>query len=160
MDSRKLNDWMQVIGIFAVVASLIFVGMQMKQTQAIALSDAYQSRAATSVEMITANAANENALTAWYVTDAEGLDSLSPEEINAGRQQALAVRLVWDNIYYQYESGFIPEEYWLTSRVNMKSVLSRPFPRSVIDSELDQMRPSLRAVVVKVIAEIDSEKEE
>jgi len=38
MDSAKLNDWMQVIGIFAVVASLIFVGLQMKQAQDIALS--------------------------------------------------------------------------------------------------------------------------
>jgi hypothetical protein len=28
MDSAKLNDWLQVVGMFAVVASLIFVGMQ------------------------------------------------------------------------------------------------------------------------------------
>jgi hypothetical protein len=31
MDSAKLNDWMQVIGIFALVASLVFVGLQMKR---------------------------------------------------------------------------------------------------------------------------------
>jgi hypothetical protein len=36
MDSSKLNDWLQVVGIFAVVASLIFVGLQMKQTDDIA----------------------------------------------------------------------------------------------------------------------------
>jgi len=36
MDSAKLNDWMQVVGIFALVASLVFVGLQMKQTQEIA----------------------------------------------------------------------------------------------------------------------------
>jgi len=35
MDSAKLNDWLQVIAIFALVASLIFVGLQMKQTQEI-----------------------------------------------------------------------------------------------------------------------------
>jgi hypothetical protein len=43
MESARLNGWMQVTGIFAVVGSLIFVGLQMKQTQAIALSDAYQA---------------------------------------------------------------------------------------------------------------------
>ena len=64
MNTSKLNDWMQVVGIFALVASLIFVGLQMKQTQEIALSDAYQSRAATVIDMITANAANENGLAA------------------------------------------------------------------------------------------------
>jgi len=40
MDSSKLNDWLQVIGIFALVASLIFVGFQMKQTQEIGQGEA------------------------------------------------------------------------------------------------------------------------
>jgi hypothetical protein len=40
MDSAKLNDWLQVIGIFALVASLIFVGLQMKQTQEIGQGEA------------------------------------------------------------------------------------------------------------------------
>jgi len=39
MDSAKLNDWMQVVGIFAVVASLIFVGLQMRQDQLIARAE-------------------------------------------------------------------------------------------------------------------------
>ncbi len=60
MDSAKLNEWMQVIGIFALVASLVFVGLQIKQTHEIALSESYQSRAATVIEMVTANAANES----------------------------------------------------------------------------------------------------
>jgi len=40
MDSVKLNDWLQVIGIFALVASLIFVGLQMKQNQLIGEGEA------------------------------------------------------------------------------------------------------------------------
>ena len=40
MNSAKLNDWLQVIGIFALVASLIFVGLQMKQTQEIGQGEA------------------------------------------------------------------------------------------------------------------------
>ena len=43
MDSTKLNDWMQVVGIFALVASLVFVGLQMKQEQEIAIADTYAS---------------------------------------------------------------------------------------------------------------------
>jgi uncharacterized phage protein gp47/JayE len=31
MDSAKLNDWIQVVGIFALVASLIFVGIEVRQ---------------------------------------------------------------------------------------------------------------------------------
>ena len=40
MDSAKLNDWLQVTAIFALVASLIFVGLQMKQTQEIGQGEA------------------------------------------------------------------------------------------------------------------------
>ena len=40
MDSAKLNDWLQVIGIFALVASLVFVGFQIKQTQEIGQGEA------------------------------------------------------------------------------------------------------------------------
>lgn len=36
MKSKKLNDWLQVIGLFGVIASLIFVGIQVRQTQVIA----------------------------------------------------------------------------------------------------------------------------
>ena len=43
MDSTKLNDWMQFIGIFAVVASLIFVGLQVRQDHQIAMSESYSS---------------------------------------------------------------------------------------------------------------------
>ena len=44
MDSAKLNDRMQVLGIFAVVASLVFVGMQIRQDQDIAIVEANSLR--------------------------------------------------------------------------------------------------------------------
>ena len=40
MDSAKIYDWLQVIAIFALVASLIFVGLQIKQTQEIGQGEA------------------------------------------------------------------------------------------------------------------------
>ena len=51
MDSNKLNDWMQVIGIFAVVVSLIFVGLQVRQDQEIAIVDTYGSVAETHMNL-------------------------------------------------------------------------------------------------------------
>jgi hypothetical protein len=41
LDAAKISDWLQVIGMFGVIASLVFVGLQMKQTQEIALSNTY-----------------------------------------------------------------------------------------------------------------------
>lgn len=39
MDSRKLNDWLQVIGLFGVLAGLIFVGLQLRQDRQIAIAE-------------------------------------------------------------------------------------------------------------------------
>lgn len=43
-DLAKIHDWLQVIGMFGLIASLIFVGMQIRQDRQIALSSIYQAR--------------------------------------------------------------------------------------------------------------------
>ena len=58
MDSQKLHDWLQVIGIAAVVASLIFVGLQIKQSDEIALAEVLESVAARAIEERTLIAAH------------------------------------------------------------------------------------------------------
>jgi hypothetical protein len=51
MNSSKINDWLQVVGLFGVIASLVFVGLQMRQDREIALSEAYQDRTAISLSL-------------------------------------------------------------------------------------------------------------
>jgi hypothetical protein len=158
MDSAKLNDWMQVVGIFALVASLIFVGLQIRQTYEIAIAATYQARVATSVEMIASSAANERALAAWNKPQTEGLDSLSPEEEWAGRQMALALFFVYDNIHFQYESGFMTADGWAAARVDIKGAMRVLFLRRYMNSRLEHMRPSFRAVIIEIDKELDAEE--
>ena len=161
MDSSKLNDWMQVVGIFALVASLIFVGLQINQTHQIATSNAYQNRIDTSIEMVTANAANEKGLAAWYRPQTEAdLELLAPEEQWAGTQMSLGLLLAYDNIHFQFESGFISEEGWLPALADMKQAMTLPFFKRFMMSQLDRMRPSLRAVVVEINADLENEKDD
>lgn len=49
MNTAKFREWLEIIGIFGVVASLIFVGLEMRQSQKIALSAAYQARSDSSM---------------------------------------------------------------------------------------------------------------
>ena len=41
MSQTRMKDWLEILGISAVVASLIFVGLQMKQDRKIATADSY-----------------------------------------------------------------------------------------------------------------------
>ena len=43
MNSERVNDWLQLVGMAAVVASLLFVGLQLKQSQEIAIAAQYQA---------------------------------------------------------------------------------------------------------------------
>jgi len=44
------RDLTEIVGFVAIVASLIFVGMQLMQSQEIAIASQYQERASTAVE--------------------------------------------------------------------------------------------------------------
>ena len=44
MKSFRLKDSVELVGISAIVASLIFVGMELRQSQEIAIASQYQAR--------------------------------------------------------------------------------------------------------------------
>ena len=126
MDSTKINDWMQVVGIFAVVASLIFVGLEMRQSQKIALSAAYQARADSSMTLRTYSLESET-LQSARVKRRQGtsIDQLTPEEALVLRERWNANLVYLENMHYQYVSGFISEEQWQSNRTELANLLSR-----------------------------------
>jgi len=126
MDSAKLNDWMQVFGIFALVASLIFVGLEMRQSQKIAVSAAYQARADSSMTLRMASLESETLQSARAKEgQGMGLDQLTPEEAVVLRDRWNAQLVYLENMHYQYVSGFITEEQWQSNRFELTSMLSR-----------------------------------
>ena len=44
MKKLEINDFIQIAGMFGIIGSIIFVGLQMKQTQTIALGEQIQAR--------------------------------------------------------------------------------------------------------------------
>lgn len=75
MTTTKLRDWLEIVGLFSVVASLIFVGMQMRQEAAIAATDSVWSRSGA----ITALADLINNNSAVWIAGLHG-DELTPSE--------------------------------------------------------------------------------
>jgi hypothetical protein len=56
MNSDKMRDWLQLVGMAAVVASLVFVGLQIRQSDEIALSELLDNAAARNLELSTLRA--------------------------------------------------------------------------------------------------------
>jgi hypothetical protein len=158
MDSAKLNDWMQVIGIFALVASLIFVGMQMRLDREIARVTIYQSRASTTAEVLATLASSPEAIAA-SVKSMTG-DEITSQDMLLGTFQLSSVFTLSDNSYYQYQQGFLPEEHWLSVRRTVKNAISgNPFAWQHVKRNLDTFRPAFRDEVIRMISEIDEDVE-
>ena len=123
MDSAKLNDWLQVFGIFALVASLVFVGMQMKLDREIALSAIYQARSDASMIIRMAPLESEALLSATAKRVFGSDEKLTPEEEIAFRALLAGNMIYLENVHFQYINGFISEEHWQTNREEIKQLM-------------------------------------
>ena len=119
MDSAKLNDWMQVIGIFALVASLIFVGLQMKQTQDIALAGQYQARAESTMDFYLMNLETSQGQM-WVFPPSD--DEITQAHVGYYYMMANYFWMKYDNHHFQYTSGFLDEETWEGLEVRIKGL--------------------------------------
>lgn len=172
MDSAKLNDWLQVVGLFGLMASLVFVGIQLRQDHKIALANTYQARTATLAETFHARAANSEALSAelrflginpndpvirssFEISESAG--PMTELEYRAGVFIAIATWQQWDNLHYQYEMGFMPDESWLLLRAVIKRNMERR-TLAVVAKESVSLRPTFKKVVEEIIAEVESER--
>ncbi len=163
MDSAKLNDWMQVVGIFAVVASLVFVGLQMKQDRQIALAGQYQDRSAVAVEVWNGMAQSEydirlvgdNAIARPRWAEIFG-DSLTSQEAGAAIISARRSFAVLDNHHYQYELDFYDEETWQSFLGHLQDFLSRnSVARWMVRNQPEIFRPTFHAVCVQIVDAIE-----
>ena len=158
MDSAKLNDWMQVVGIFAVVASLIFVGLQMQQDREIALSAATQARTDTTIQDISSAASNPFYMSAIDKIELGHSESLLPSERRAVWMQNTATLFNLENVHSQYLSGYVTKERWMASRETLKGLLRPSYgPRRNYEQNPAAWTTSFQSVVDALIEEIDSE---
>lgn len=158
MDSAKLNDWLQVVGLFGVIASLIFVGMQMKQDRDIALSQAYQARSDQITAIMAEFGTDPTIQSALAKFELNRPQDVTPEEIEALSLWIGAVFNFYENIHFQYLNGFIDEEHWQKSRTGLKNLLVDDFGRARFRNETSSWRRSFRALAEELIAENDSEQ--
>ena len=157
MNSKRLEDWLQIIGLFGVIGSLIFIGLQMKQDREIALSEIWQARTAAVVEQSSTLATNENALSAFAKVRGGRLAEITPIEEEAGRFVTWSWMYLWENSHYQHTLGFVPDEHWKRVRKGIKTYLQNPFMGPMMMDISTLMRPSFRAVIEEINRELTVE---
>jgi hypothetical protein len=159
MDSAKLNDWLQVVGLFGVIASLLFVGMQMKQDRDIALSEAFQTRTEISLSLDSDLRNNPDLISALAKVIGEDSSMLSREEEILVRSYVGSMLDMYENLHFQYSNGFIDKELWNKARTNIKTTLLTGAGRKYTLERLDTVafRRSFAELVQSIADEAQAE---
>ncbi len=126
MSIMELGALGEFVGAIAVVVTLAYLAVQIRQnthamdeSKRLALAQTYQMRADALQTMLVQASESEHSgpiitklTSAGYPEDAASLDQLSANERGRFRQWQIAQQTHWDNMYYQYQQGFLDEEYY------------------------------------------------
>jgi hypothetical protein len=125
----SVQDWGaigELLGAVAVVLTLIYLAKQirlntraMEENRRLALAQTYQIRSDALQEMMVRAADSDHIgpiiikLTQLgYPENVASLDLLTPEERGRFRQWQIAQVTHWDNMYFQYQQGYLDREYY------------------------------------------------
>ena len=173
MDSSRLNDWLQVVGLFGVIASLLFVGLQMMQDRQIALAATFQERTIAVTDTIAAWTADkgsmkievqrlyganpEDLVPQELMGFGESMDPITYEELNSAIYFAVIWWFHWENSHFQYQQGYLPQSHWDRIRATIKSTMSSQTPvRFMYDSDPDFLTTEFRDEVDRIKLELET----
>ena len=167
MKTQKLRDWLEIVGLFSVVASLIFVGLQLKQTQEIAVASQYQARFDAYQEFALGRMQNDfvmevsgkyfrqNEIIARIAKELErDHGALSDEQLGVVVTTLQIVLKTHENLHYQNEVGFLEDESYLPLNADLRRLLAGPL-RHVYRAQRNNYRASFQSAVDEVLGDIE-----
>jgi hypothetical protein len=172
MNSTNWKDIAELVGISAIVASLVFVGLELRQSHEIAIAAEYQERATSIIDQYNAQIQSDAALSVVgqplyeAVRSADFPDEYrrlyegyTVEQLGFNAVTTLNALTAFDNIYFQYQSGFISDESWQAFRYRLRRTLESPITRQMFEKDPNWYRVSYRQLCNEIITEIDSDND-
>ena len=112
-----------------IIGSLVFVGLEMRQSQTIAIAGQQQEKAAMFIQRQATLI--EAGLDYYEVTINKDLHSLSAEEAGARKNNVFINWTIYENDFYQYQAGLMTEQNWLANLENIRQIYNQCDNRDV-----------------------------
>jgi hypothetical protein len=163
MTIMELGALGELLGAIGVIITLAYLAVQIKQNthsinenKRLALAQTYQMRA-DALQGMLVQAASSATLgplivkltTLGYPTDLSSLSKISEEERGIFKQWQIAQQTHWDNMFYQYQQGYIDPEYYENEfRVRVRRL-------APVWKELGLLggRPSFRSEIEEILSD-------
>ena len=167
------KEIVEIVGILGVVASLIFVGMQLMLDRKVALAEQYFSRAESAKadrrSMLESQDHIQYIEDLWALGERPSYWDESWEIARRIDEGAVSVRGVYaeimadrlniigyDNVYFQYRQGLLDEEMWSEMRSTIKRSMARDeLTNAVYDH---YARSTIEPVIDEILLEIEVEQ--
>ena len=105
--SVSFSKLTEIIGVTAVVVSLLFVAVELQQSNRIATVAAYQTRISEIQNLNKELALSNELATILEKVDSEGVAALSPVEFRRAKAWHAMILRGMQGQYYQYQQGFL-----------------------------------------------------
>ena len=102
----KVANFLSVVGI---IGSLIFIGLELRQNQKLAMTNAYQTRLSEMQQAMVNLALSKDLAAIMIKLKLEGADALTEAELFRARTWAKGVQWRMESQYYQYKQGFFDD---------------------------------------------------
>ena len=153
MRSTNWKDIAELVGIAAIVASLMFVGLEMRQTRVIALANTYQARTDSELLLSSLNLHPEIDRVITMMGNGEEFSSEDLDRLH----QMLTWRFIYlENVHYQLELEMLSQEQWEAQLLGIYPMLVNPNFRQWWDGYRQAWRPSFSRDIDEFLAELDS----
>lgn len=171
---KKFNwrDLTEIIGHVTIVAGLVFVGLQLNQSQDIAIATQYQERAAAAVDFNGSQMQNALAtaekgaeIIAFAATEdashelKEFVKDRSPESVGMWLYENRVFFTMIDNFHYQHASGFMEEESWDAFKRQLRKELGKESVAAYYNNFKFSMRASFEELCEEILQELRTEGE-
>ncbi|NIQ74354.1 MAG: hypothetical protein GWN80_02175 [Gammaproteobacteria bacterium] len=174
MNNSSWKNTVELAGIAAVVAGLIFVGLELRQSHEIARGSHYQDRSRFAFDYFIEMSEKEPFQKEqaerirrfydsgrWDVNDLndrerQRLEHGTDEEVTLWYIRAEINLQLQQNFHYQYQLGLSEDQSWESQRVRLRGVLSSSIARQMILVDSNRWRESFVQVAREIIASRES----
>ena len=162
----------ETVGVFAVVVSLVFVGMQLYFDRQVAIADQYAQRSESMKSDSRSGMESEHYVLMLAKLWDGGYRGGKFGEVYEGLYENLGFTSVdimvhklatqqsmyqFDNVYFQYKQGLLAPEAWLALRNNLKNSLRSRLTRHEYEISYSYY-PSLAEIIPEIFEELDNEE--
>ena len=125
MSLQDLGNLGEFIGAVAVIVSLIYVGVQVRQNTQSVRTSAFQAAIRDATDTIDHVVHDSELIRIWLV-GLRDLDSLSPEDRYRFAAYMTSVLRRYESLLYQTQQGTLDPDAWEGIRANLKNTFSHP----------------------------------